>query len=207
METRSDLGVQLRREGKSEPRWCISPSLYLASQLLLPCLGLRLLRAEREPLPSAWGCPRPGSAAAAAPQGASRQPPCPAPCPAPLSALAPRRFPSAAGHMDTSGGPGRCRACRARPGTHPRQPLRAAPGKPRPSPPAVGLLPGPAKARPGLASPPPTCCAGSGPEAAGGAPLWYSVWVCVSPRVIGASGWGREPVSAPLDASGQAAAR
>lgn len=179
METRRDLGGQLRRKGKSEPRWCSSPSLYLASQLLLPCSGLRLLRAEREPLPSAWGLPLAGlrgrrsSTGRLSPAALPRSLPCPSPCP--RSSQLPIRCRT----LDTSGGPGRCRA---RPGTHPRQHLRAAPGKPRPSLPAVGLLPGPAKARPGLASPPPTCCAGSGPEAAGGAPLWYSVCVCVYPH-------------------------
>lgn len=49
------------------------------------------------------GCPWPGSAAAAAPQGASLQPPCPAPCPAPLPALAPLSFLSAAGHWTRRG--------------------------------------------------------------------------------------------------------
>lgn len=123
------------------------------------------------------GCPWPGSAAAAAPQGASRQPPRPAPCPAPLPALAPRRFLSAAGHLDTSGGPGR--AAPAAPDRAPTPGSRS--GLPRGSPGPLLLPSGSRPALPRLASPPPTCCAGSGPEGAGGVLLWYCVcvYVCV----------------------------
>ncbi|XP_050192985.1 uncharacterized protein LOC126651290 [Myiozetetes cayanensis] len=101
MESSSDLGGQLRREWKSEPRWCSSTSLYLASQLLLPCSGLRLLRAEREPLPSARGLPLAGlrarrsSAGRLSPAVLPRSPP----CSAPLPVLAPRRSLSAAGPL------------------------------------------------------------------------------------------------------------
>nr|XP_041572514.1 translation initiation factor IF-2 isoform X1 [Taeniopygia guttata] len=37
--------------------------------------------------------------------------------------------------------------------------------------------------------------------------MYVYICICISPGVIGTSGWGREPDSAPLDASGQAAAR
>lgn len=100
------LGRQLRREGKSEPRWCSSPSLYLASQLLLPCSGLRLLRAEREPLPSARGLPLAGlrgrrsSTGRLSPAALPRSLPCPSPCPRSLQVLIRCRT---LGHVGRSG--------------------------------------------------------------------------------------------------------
>ncbi|XP_039239840.1 uncharacterized protein LOC113987110 isoform X2 [Pipra filicauda] len=213
METSSDLGGQLRREWKSEPRWCSSTSLYLASQLLLPCSGLRLLRAEREPLPSARGLPLAGLRARRS--STRRLPPAAlprsAPCPAPLPVLAPRRSLSAAGHSHTSGGPGRCRPCPGRPSPHPPAAPPERPGEA----PALSFsrraLSWPCQdaSRAGLASPDVLCWGWAWGSCRGS--TWCSVCVClcvcVSSRVTRTPRWGREPVSAPLEASGQSAAR